>query len=299
MGTCLVTTLKEAVSDSNLLYIDEASIPYNRDSVGSFSMKIWSGKPVGTATIEGNCYFTDSTGTANYGKTATIPSTDSKVFYVSAGKCNIHIRNKYVVSIIRTDNFIVDSDTAYGLTANAQLDVPYTGDIGAVFVPGNEPKYILVLKGEEYKYGSIESAINSANSMITFIIWNGEGVTGNVTNTIAALNLITSVEIRKCPRLTGNISALQGKSMTRCYLIGLPLVKGDVSAFAGANIQELSLRGTGVSGNLSSFSTNTALTILNVSDTAITGDTSSLAGLSNLSVFFYDNTAITGTWPLT
>lgn len=119
MDKCLVTKLNGSVSDSSLLKIGEMRIkvsmidnPTNK----SQAINVGVNKPV-TLTIIGNGYFTDSTLSANNGKTASL-NIGSKVLYVSNGNYEISISDKYSLDIL------FDGDSNYtNVTSNKVINV--------------------------------------------------------------------------------------------------------------------------------------------------------------------------------
>lgn len=303
MSKCLVTTLKEPVSDSSLLHIDEVAIPYKNSTgqVNYIEVKTYNGN-TGTIAIEGNGYFTDSTGTQNYGKTITInDSTNRTKLYIRSDECILHIRNKYDFSILDNGNHAmykglqINSDLVYGMDLYI-FAAPYSGNIETLFNSSRITEAVLKYLSGGNKYGDI-SAVPSR--MTTLCIYGGNEITGDLSS-LASVEGLKYWRFENCPKLTGNINALNADDFVFVSIFGCPNINGNLNVFSGnTKVTDITLNGDGFTGNISSLAGCTSLRGINVSNTSIVGDTSSLANLTNLTTFTYANTAITGTWPLT
>jgi hypothetical protein len=114
MAKCLVTTLPESVSDTSLLKLGDFLIHY-KHTTGNVGFIEWCAASQGlTLTIIGDGYFTDATGTANQGKTFTVPPNYiGRRSYLSNGEYDICVHDKYNLSyrIIMTGrSFTFDFD---------------------------------------------------------------------------------------------------------------------------------------------------------------------------------------------
>lgn len=298
MAECLVTTLKENVNDTSLLKLGEMTfrLGTNNDTRCSFLVRS-GGDNTNCTIVEGEGYFTDKTGTQNYGKVKSFPRTETA--YVSSPNCKIKIENKYVLTTFAPNNFV-------------ELDL---GD----FIASTELVNFNIISFSPNKIiGGFKSLANCHNLRGFTIYWTdlaGDNISNlpnidglealnlggsNVTGDLAVFNNNNSLkELRiNATKIGGNISSLPSAAMN-FVAIGDTSISGNLNVFAGnTTMTTLSVYKTNVTGNISSLSQCTNLIDLDVHDTSISGDTSSLAGLTNLTTFNYTNSNVTGTWPL-
>jgi len=303
MAECLVTTLKENVEDASLLKLGEMTfrLGNNGTDLPWFTFRTMFSANNYAAIVDGDGYFTDSTGTQNYGKEISFPG--NRDVRVSSPGCKIKLYNKYIMSTL----------SLHGISEGIDLDdfSPCTGLVN------------LLLNDFSHKNtvsGKLKS-LKKCSRLTSLILYNAD-LGGSSINDLPNLSNFINLSLAGS-NVTGNLSAFTGNTtLTRLAisrtdiegsLAGIPCqtirfvgvgntrVSGDLSLFAGnTTIDSLAIYGSSnVTGNISSLSQCTNLQILNVSNTAVTGDTSSLANLTKLTSFDYTNTAITGTWPLT
>lgn len=275
MSTCLVTTLKEAVTDNSLLKIDELRIKLNKKGSSNPHIAFWINSST-TLTVIGSGYITNSAQTANYGTSKTVSSGWLDV-YLSSDVKEISLISKYNFSQLLGFNF---NSYEFDIGELEYININYldlgsatllTGDIKAL---KNKPLTILYLFDTGVS-GDI-SVLSSLSSTLTHALFHGsQNLEGDISS-LSDCNNIVQFTCAFDTKITGNISALANKTMLSLF----------------------DCNGSSVEGDISSFANDTALTSLNVSNTSITGDTSSLSALTNLTTFYYVNTAITGTWPL-
>jgi hypothetical protein len=313
MATCLVTTLKESVTDSSLLKIGELLIKKKTNTVTSINMQAVNGV---TVTIRGNGYFTDSTGTSNLGKTASV-TIDNTRMYLSPGEYELVVSNKYDLKRIETSDTKLSFDTeellgcsnifvlmlpACDITGDIEYtpqaieylsynDTKVTGDISAL--SDKNPRNVNL--GKTDIAGDISSL--SGLGRLQSITVSETNIQGNI-NVFSDMATVKDISIGRS-NVTGDVSSIENLSLTSFSAINNNIT-GNLSSFSGMSaLVNLTVEGTSVTGNLSSIASLTSLRTLNVANTDISGDTSQLAGLTNLTAFYYSNSNVTGTWPLT
>lgn len=306
MGICLVTTLKEAISDSDLLKLGEVRFRAKKNINAPFDIGFICNSEA-TITVKSPGYITDSTGASNLGTSKTIsPGTFTRTYF-SAGDYDIIISNEYGITQISFDhnanNLVVDVDD-FVMSQNAQIfRTSSNNTIGSL---ESFKKYPSMVQLQVYKISNDDKAAGITGDLEDVKDLPLQILTlryqKKVTGDIANLSSMTDMNrlVLGYTGIRGNISSLASMgSLIQVELINDNAITGNVGVFAGKTaMQECTLQDTSVDGNLSSFTGCTALQSLNVSNTAVTGDTSDLADLTNLTTFTYTNTAITGTWPL-
>lgn len=255
---CLITTLRESVSDANLLKLGEMpfKITSKEDSIAEMRLQARTNTTF-ELQIMGNGYFTDSTGSSNLGKSKTIPSSDTSYVYFSKGDYTVILKEKYNIRLIG-----VASDSIGG--GNIEFDINN--------LIGTNPGTVYFQIPSLGVTGDL-SAFTGFTDMFR-VGFFGSNITGDIAALKDCINQY--IDFRECKNVYGDIGSV-AKGVTRalnCY------------------------KSTNIGGDLSSLSGCTNLTTLNLDSTKVTGDTSSLAGLTNLTIFDHTNTAITGTWPL-
>lgn len=316
---CLVTSLKEAVSDTDLLKLGEMKIHFSNKTSSpplSYDLVVMANKGITVRALSPG-YFTDANGTANLGTEVTLtPYVETRIFLPKALASNgfdVVISDKYSVTNIKWE-------AEYGTVSNKTFaQLPFMefdlGDFlgttnlntlsGSLNRSKGDIKYIAHAKNSinsyddknSIIYGDISSFVG--NNTIANIYFRGDK---NITGDISSLATLTNLVFIRLDGTSvyGSVNALAGGNKTDINFSGDSNVTGNLSAFSGdTQIHSLNLSGTQVTGNISSLAGCTALGALYLDNTAVTGDTSSLANLTNLTTFIYSNTAITGTWPLT
>lgn len=287
MGVCLITTLKESVSDSLLLKLGDMVIHfYPNASVRRINIKFSE-----NATLKalGNGYFTNNSGTANLGKTIEVSANTPTDVFVPAGEQDVVFSNKYKINAIS----FYDVNSTDGFSNETEVDInEFTyGDVFRSIYA-----YTKYLKGN---ISLFQGKLNLA-SIVVRRTGGKDLLEGNLSGFADATELTTLV-LTNSMNITGALSSLvKSKTTMRQLQVNSPGISGNINTLSDfVEMRILSLGETGVTGSLSSLSSLTNLAYLNLNNTAITGDTSDLAGLTNLTTFNYANTAITGTWPLT
>lgn len=275
MSICLVTTLKESVTDTNLLKLGDFVIhAKNSPPVWNLNVDLGAGGEV-TVLVRGAGHITNSTGTSNLGTTSTFtaPSTSNKVYFTGSDY-DVIVSNKYNIRklYIARDNgtpgagVVFDIANLAGMLNLWGVSVTGAGMYGDVDVLKDLPVLMSCYLSTNIK-GSL-SVLNDNTALIQY--------QGHLDGSLSTFSNKTALEYLYSNAVTGNVSALS--SCTALQYVGM--------------------RNPNIVGNLSVFANCTNLRSLDIANTGITGDTSSLANLTNLTNFYYANTAITGTWPL-
>lgn len=303
MSECLVTTLKGAITDSSLLRLGELKIKVTPTTL--YNIGLTTQNPV-TASIVSDGYFTDSTGTANLGKTATTQGNVETHFYLNPGEYDIVFSNKYdfmQVGFARGTYNIMSNDLS-DYTGCKNMFLLYnsgdnvTGNLKK-FVDNVSPDFTHLYLNHTKVDGTLAD-LSQFTQMITLSL-SGSTIRGN----ISALSVMRNLRFLNADNtsIEGDISSLSTtmlKTLSISSSSGNSAITGNISSLTGLTDMEfLNLGRTAVSGNLSSLASLTKLTSLNLNSTNVVGDTSDLASLTLLTTFTYTNTAITGTWPLT
>ena len=286
MGVCLVTTLKGNVTDTSLETLGEMRFKVKNDAATLSEIVFHLFGATATLEILSDGYFTDSTGTSNFGKTKAIGAHQNVGVTVSAGEQELSLKTKYPLFIFAN----------YGKGATIEID---TSDLlGCVYLRD------FVIKADGIR-GSLKDIMNCGSNAFSNFNLNANhpqnhpyfdcniddfeksnhgpstvnfGWVGNCYGDIANLPTGIVYAVLYNTKVTGNLSSISDRTA----------------------LTNLDLRVTNVEGNLSSLSTLTNLQSLYVDATEIAGDTSDLAPLTKLTTFSYTNCPnITGTWPLT
>ena len=97
MENCYIKSLKKEIADANLPKYGEIHFKVNNSSNNILGVRVKVPEAVKETVIPrivGNCYFTDSTGVQNYGK--TLVNTDrNKNLYFSPGTCDVYVSCRY------------------------------------------------------------------------------------------------------------------------------------------------------------------------------------------------------------
>ncbi len=304
MSDCLVTTLKESVSDDSLLKIDEFLIPFKSNIVAKINIT------PAEVTIKGDGYFTNQAGNANYGKTHEFPVGDNSYAYLSPGNYALLVKSKYIINVFNIaqgaigntpESFYVNlEDISYSSPTAGQIQIITTagtatyGDIDKLLERNKVANYNISLSLSNVD--AITGNINKIGSAVDTFYASRCNLTGDLSS-LADKNALVNIDLR-ASKVTGNISSLATHNRN-VIVLDETNITGNLSALSSmTTLTNLQIGSTAITGNISSLASLTNLTTLNVSDTAITGDTSSLANLTSLTTFNYTNTAITGTWPL-
>jgi hypothetical protein len=223
-------------------------IAESQDTILSFSFNPMWGQVI-TLTLTGDCYFTNSTGTSNLGKTVTKTGDSSAAtYYVSKGSGALIISDKYKLLTLEF------------LSGVSRVSL-YLEDLSAT------PFWSVGLNGTKAK-GSIEN-IKPTAQYVQLMGLNK--AYGNVAKCIAS-NVI-SFQPANSPHLTLDISAFENHtSLNTLNIASMPNCTGNLSSLAGCTaLAYLNVANTGVTGDTSSLSGLTNLTTFFYTGTAITG----------------------------
>lgn len=292
MAKCLVTTLSESVPDTSMLKLGEFEIEVHNNAPsayeGVYTSTIWvdlADRNEGLdLEIIGDGYFTNNTGTTNFGKTKHIGPQDSLGTPLSRGSYKIRVRSKYNLKKI--------------YCSNTTLTREYTADL-SIYKYMHKDLYMASIASLSNAYGDIASLADK--DKLEEVAFPDSFIEGDIS-ALGNKPSLRSLRLWTCPKLRGDVSALATSINASTQIVSLSKtgVSGNIAAFSeGTGLTELSLGYSNVSGNLASLANLTSLTKLGVEGTNVVGDTSSLSGLTKLTTFNYANTAITGTWPLT
>lgn len=142
---CLVTKLKGVVDNPNLSYIGYIMIhcyPVENPDQKTRRVAVITGVTEPEPSVakivnnEGNCYFTSPDGTANYGTEIQYKQSDAwnssnSEFFVSNGRCDVIVGNKYTLStmyVLNQPSKIVDlSSLCYKSVSNENGSLLYIG----------------------------------------------------------------------------------------------------------------------------------------------------------------------------
>lgn len=189
MNNCLVTKLKGVVDNDNLNYLGWITI---NKLTGGVSQLIFKSQTLSvTCKIVGEGYFTNSTGTENYGKELTITHSDIGVayFYVSGDVRKLLVKNdESLVNISIRDNYNPQS-----LKMNVE-----------------DLAYITSLKNFELSktpsYGDISKL---KGSYLRIAIWETD-IHGNLYDVLQrSLNILTQLQLNTNVTIEGSLSPIQ------------------------------------------------------------------------------------------
>ena len=247
MAKCLITTLAESTGDTSLLKVDEFRFHQNSNSVET--MDFWKANVLqnGIIEIEGDGYFTDSTGTTNLGKSYTVSGHNT--IYISPGEYDIKVSNKSVYSrIVLPAGCEFNMESAWGL-----LHVSY------IRINGNAYGDITPLHYNTTENHAIRIAGNNVSGritslptgVVTYLFMNSSQVKGTTTELVE--------------------SVFSSSTNVQLLISGMGL-SGPLSAFATlANLTTLDISNTDVTGDTSDLASLTKLTAFTYTNTAITG----------------------------
>ena len=260
MNNCLVTKLKAAVDNADLL------------KMGEFRFRAFgSSTPLRVRTFP------------KEGETLTLTIIDGGLFYnnnsktievTTANAGSIRITEESVISVMEKYNIASLGETYYGNGASAKSlnldDLKFVEGMTCVSIGQNTDST-----------GSIKSLVNSADTLL-YLELGGSGIDYSL---IALPNLIfcslwptkTAININeliaKCPSIetiygnyTGDVSAFNGKTSLKVVdFRDNHTLAGNISVFAGnSGMTELRVNNTEVRGRLSSILACTGLKVLSI-----------------------------------
>lgn len=214
MNKTLVTKLNGSIDNNELLRLGEIRILIDKEkapSAKSRSIDISVNKDTPVEII-GDGYFTDSSLSANKGKSMVI-SEGLNTIYVSNDNIVLAVLNKYNITGLFYEHLDDDTESVDAKHKHINLE---------------QLKYCLSLKN------------------ITFI---GASVTGDISE-LSNLKALTYLTLGKTPT-TGDISSLKELTSLLTLQLEDTSIKGDISSLAGlTNLKRLYLRNSKVNGNL-------------------------------------------------
>ena len=331
MNKCLVTTLKEAVTDNNLRKLGDMVFTLNRPDITC--IYLGSIEDV-TLTIVGNGHITDINGTANLGKTVT-RNNDNTPIYLTPGNYDVVLSNKYAINKIdmRREKLggpgytppIMDISEFVGMNNLSILRIDFTncsGDMSSLshlslnemrgnsvygiyntsitgeFIPGREMA-ILYINHLKNVHGSLANYKFTTGNNLLYIADNK--ISGNLSDLQGAST--KELRLRELDGVSGNMGNLVSTlpNLETLDFYRLPNVTCNVSDLSSKNLTEVILGyNKSIQGPLSAFASMTNLRTLMLQGSDVYGDTSELAGCTNLTTVNFTNSPnITGKWPLT
>lgn len=276
MSNCLVTTLKESVTDNSLMKLGEMRLTFG--PLTNVSNLIFNMNANTTLTIEGDSYWTDATGTQNYGKVKT--SEANNFFAPHSDDISILIGNKYNITNISAGwlNIICDlSEFDYvPLIAFFIITGDIRGSLEAFVDKHDQPITQFAFGGTNKITGDI-SCLSKYKDSIDYLVLIGLSEIYGDISVLSDFSILQYLDVQSSSKITGNVSSLP------------------------SSITSVTVASTSVTGTLASIATRCPnVQVIAVDGTSISGDTSDLAGLAHLTTFSYANCPnITGTWPLT
>lgn len=249
MNTCLVTTLKEAVDNDNLLKLGNLPIHIrkNKNAVVTLSFKAYG---TNSLTIKGDGYFTNSTGTSNLGKSLVYQANTDTTAYLSFGEYTVIVPDKYQTIQIQAsangENVAIDLDDCMAMSELTRFDSGMGGAEGDL---SNLKDSVNILTFSSWNQPLVKGNIADVpkDSLFQFIITNNPNVEGDIGVFGEASNL-SILRLNGATKISGNISGLSGNTALTTLILSNTAVTGDTSSLAGLT-------------NLTTFTyTNTAIT---------------------------------------
>jgi hypothetical protein len=253
MSKCLVTTLSEAVTDTSLLKLDEIRFGYSSSIVINFNLFKYSNSVPLTITLNGDIYFTDSTGTQNLGKTKTL-SNYTEVSYISAGIGTITASPKSSIWTIAAINANYADFLEFDLS-----DITYLSNIRSII--------LYVAKKVTGKLKDVKNKDTIKRLCLTV-----SPVEGDVADLGSIASSAEYIYFSSCSKVHGNISAFTGNTTITNLWLDDTGVTGNLSSLADCTaLSNLHLQNTAVTGDTSDLAGLTNLTTFIYTNTAITG----------------------------
>ena len=240
MRNCLLTALPGVCTNTALAKIGALRITVtyrSGESVAPCPVSLYASEAL-TVSADGVGYFTDSSGTENYGASVGVPAYGESYTTIYPGNAN----------------FSITFSNPYALTGLL---------IGGVYDYSDALSLDL-------------SKLRFMTQMQTFDCREIK-VTGNLSS-LAALSNLTFLHITGAAvSVTGSLSALSTLTKLQHLTLPLSSIGGDLSALSGLNaLQLVELSGAAISGDLSSLYGCANLTILHLANAAVTGDLAAL-----------------------
>lgn len=281
MKKCFTTKLSAIVNNSNLRKSGEARVTFRtlqNPTSTTQVMNVNFSQPT-TMEIVGNGYFTDSTLSANQGKTKNLPAGASTLYF-SNGSYEVKFDKTHLVAIGSGSLAVTDTEKRHA----------YGGNLSEFT---NCTELLRVYFGLSYMTGDIANLKNSTN--ITIMNFDNSDIYGDIAN-LSGMMSLQEVHLNNLQSIRGNISVLSNKSALTYIAMANTGVTGDISALANKSaLTFLQLHMTNVYGNISALAASTLLTTISVYNSNVSGDVGSIGHLSLVTVLNIANTGISGT----
>lgn len=260
MEKCLVTKLKGAVDNQELLRIGEIGLDVDISTPAALEL-ITNVKC--TLRIIGDGYFTNESN-GNLGTSFQVPASTESVIYVSAGKYKIAISDKYDFNSVR---FSKKGTRDYNLNPSVDIDsFKYS-------------KNITVLNIGNKVYGDMSALKDLKN--ITFLSINSPSVVGDIS-TLQDMKKLNSLYLIGCSGIVGDIAALKGKNISFIDL-SKTTINGDIANLSSCtSLHHINASGV-FTGNISVFKNASNLNYVTLGNSSLTGD---LAKLPDTCTYF-------------
>ena len=258
MGKCLVTKLKGAVDNQNLLRIGEMRIKFNKVSNPTDTTQCIIFKVSRDTKIEiiGDGYFTDSSLAQNNGKNLTIRANVSTEVYVSNNDIEFSIPDKYAIANI----FVKEQ-----YRGNASFDIE-----GLKFSTSLTNLYLTNMPA----YGDI-AALKNLTALTNINLDNTQ-----ISGDIAALKNLTALTklTASNTQISGDIAALKNLTALTKLTASNTQISGDIAALKNLTaLTNINLDNTQISGDIINLKNLTKLTNMQFKNvTGLTGDMGTL-----------------------
>ena len=276
MGKCLVTKLKGAVDNQNLLRIGEMRIKFNKVSNPTDTTQCIIFKVSRDTKIEiiGDGYFTDSSLAQNNGKNLTILANVSTEVYVSNNDIEFSIPDKYAIANISVKE---------QYRGNASFDIE-----GLKFSTSLTNLYLTNMPA----YGDI---INLKNlTALTKLTVSNTQISGDIA-ALKNLTALTNINLDNT-QISGDIINLKNLTALTNMTVSNTQISGDIINLKNLTaLTKLTVSNTQISGDIAALKNLTALTNINLDNTQISGDIINLKNLTKLTNMQFKNvTGLTG-----
>lgn len=230
----LMMKLPDAVTDDTLLKLGEVKFhaECSDNSVGVWSLVKDAIQNPGGARIIGDGYFTNSSGSENYGKSVEFQEGNNALqFYTKGTSFDLYLSNKYNLTLIRT----VLPDTSTG-----------------------------------WSYTLVNGSFNGSSKLGTLALYRTSGQNVNLAE-FADSPLLSIVCSSATSPFYGDVSNLVKDTLQTIDITGDALY-GDISSFVNlASLNTLKFNFSKVSGDISSVATCVALTNLSLENSNVSG----------------------------
>ena len=261
MEKCLITKLKGVSGNEKLLGIGELGLEINLTKPAVLTLVMAN---TSVLRIVGNGYFTSKNGD-NLGKTFSVPLSAETPVYVSAGKYNLIVPNKYGIGSFRTSKA---GEAGYELNPYLDVrDLKFCKNVKLLAVSGSNI------------YGDFSELKDLKN--ISFMSFQSPNITGDIS-VLQDMTGLNSLYLIGCKGITGDIAALKGKNLLYIDLSDTS-VYGDISALnSSTNLNHFNCSGV-LKGDVSVFKNANGLKYLTLNASTLSGDIAKMPA----SFFYY------------